>query len=120
MRKAGLPLQRLLTVEHLTAVAGYFKLLDVSSLYAAVGEGTVGAQAAVNRLISVEGGEEAAADEASEDRVITGRRRRGPAGNEAGIQVLGATDLGSSWRSAVRRCRAMPSSASSPVVPGCR
>ena len=26
MRKAGLPLQRLLTLEHLTAVAGYFKL----------------------------------------------------------------------------------------------
>ena len=42
MRKAGLPLQRLLTLEHLTAVAGYFKLADVSSLYAAVGEGHVG------------------------------------------------------------------------------
>ena len=43
MRKAGLPLQRLLTLEHLTAVASYFKLPDVSALYAAVGEGTVGA-----------------------------------------------------------------------------
>ena len=42
MRKAGLPLQRLLTLEHLTAVAGYFKLADVSSLYAAVREGHVG------------------------------------------------------------------------------
>ena len=31
MRKAGLPLQRLLTLEHLTAVAGYFKLADVSA-----------------------------------------------------------------------------------------
>ncbi|MDN5770406.1 MAG: bifunctional (p)ppGpp synthetase/guanosine-3',5'-bis(diphosphate) 3'-pyrophosphohydrolase, partial [Microlunatus sp.] len=45
MRKAGLPLQRLLTLEHLTAVAGYFKLSDVSALYAAVGERTVGSQA---------------------------------------------------------------------------
>ena len=76
MRKAGLPLQRLLTLEHLTAVAGFFKLPDVSALYAAVGENTVGAQAVVNRLISVEGGEEAAADETSEDRVVTGRRAR--------------------------------------------
>ena len=76
MRKAGLPLQRLLTLEHLTAVAGYFKLADVSALYAAVGEGTVGAQAVVNRLISVEGGEDATADEINEDRVVTGRRRR--------------------------------------------
>ena len=58
MRKAGLPLQRLLTLEHLTAVAGFFKLADVSALYAAVGEGTVGAQAVVNRLITVEGGDE--------------------------------------------------------------
>ncbi|HWJ52205.1 MAG TPA: bifunctional (p)ppGpp synthetase/guanosine-3',5'-bis(diphosphate) 3'-pyrophosphohydrolase, partial [Propionibacteriaceae bacterium] len=63
MRKAGLPLQRLLTLEHLTAVAGFFKLPDVSALYAAVGEKTVSAQAVVNRLITVEGGEEIVADE---------------------------------------------------------
>src|SRR3712207_9417965 len=41
LRKAGLPLQRLLTLEHLTAVATHFKLADVSVLYAAIGEGTV-------------------------------------------------------------------------------
>jgi GTP diphosphokinase / guanosine-3',5'-bis(diphosphate) 3'-diphosphatase len=93
MRKAGLPLQRLLTLEHLTAVAGYFKLPDVSALYAAVGEGTVGAQAVVNRLINVEGGDDAAADETSEDRVVTGRRRSPSAGTESGIQVTGASDL---------------------------
>ena len=38
MRKAGLPLQRLLTLQHLTAVAEDFKQSDVSALYAAVGE----------------------------------------------------------------------------------
>jgi len=75
LRKGGLPLQRLLTLEHLTAVAGFFKLSDVSALYAAVGEGTVGPQAVVNRLIIVEGGDEIVADETSEDRVVTGRRR---------------------------------------------
>ena len=96
MRKGGLPLQRLLTLEHLTAVAGYFKLSDVTALYAAVGEGTVGAQAVVNRLITVEGGEEMVADETGEDRVLTGRRRRSSSTGgraESGIRVIGASDL---------------------------
>ena len=94
LRKAGLPLQRLLTLEHLTAVAGFFKLTDVSALYAAVGEGTVGAQAVVNRLIAVEGGDEMVADETSEDRVVTGHRRRSSGGvGDCGIRVIGASDL---------------------------
>jgi len=92
LRKAGLPLQRLLTLEHLTAVAGFFKLSDVSALYAAIGEGTVGAQAVVNRLIAVEGGDDAATDEVTEDQVVTRRRRPGAAGGEAGISVVGAGD----------------------------
>jgi guanosine-3',5'-bis(diphosphate) 3'-pyrophosphohydrolase len=94
LRKGGLPLQRLLTLEHLTAVAGFFKLTDVSALYAAVGEGTVGPQAVVNRLIMVEGGDETVADEINEDRVITGRRRRSSAGaSDCGIRVIGTSDL---------------------------
>ena len=93
MRKAGLPLQRLLTLEHLTAVADYFKLPDVSALYAAVGEGTVGPQAVINRLISVEGGEDATADEINEDQVVTGRRRRKSSASDSGIEVAGDTDL---------------------------
>jgi guanosine-3',5'-bis(diphosphate) 3'-pyrophosphohydrolase len=93
MRKAGLPLQRLLTLQHLTAVAGYFKLPDVSALYAAVGEGTVGPQAVINRLITAEGGEDATADEISEDQVVTGRRRRRSSASDSGIEVAGDTDL---------------------------
>jgi guanosine-3',5'-bis(diphosphate) 3'-pyrophosphohydrolase len=95
MRKAGLPLQRLLTLEHLTAVAGFFKLPDVSALYAAVGEKTVSAQAVVNRLITVEGGEEIVADETTEDRVVTGRQRKvgTAARTEPGVHVVGTSDL---------------------------
>jgi GTP diphosphokinase / guanosine-3',5'-bis(diphosphate) 3'-diphosphatase len=93
LRKGGLPLQRLLTLEHLTAVAGFFKLADVSALYAAVGEGTVGAQSVVNRLIAVEGGDETVAEEISEDRVVTGRRRRSSGAIDCGIRVIGASDL---------------------------
>jgi len=94
LRKGGLPLQRLLTLEHLTAVATYFKVSDVNALYAAIGEGNVGAQAVVNRLIVVEGGDDAVADETGEDRVVTGRRRRSAgSGTENGIRVVGASDL---------------------------
>ncbi len=107
LRKAGLPMQRLLTLEHLTAVAGYFKLAEVSSLYAAVGENTVSAQAVMTRLISVEGGEEATADETGEDRVVTGRRARtgGPTSGESGIRVVGATDL---WVKLAKCCTPVP------------
>jgi guanosine-3',5'-bis(diphosphate) 3'-pyrophosphohydrolase len=105
MRKAGLPLQRLLTLEHLTAVAGYFKMPDVSSLYAAVGEGMVGPQAVVSRLISIEGGEDAVADETSEDRVITGRQRSIGAGPDSGIHVLGTSDL---WVKLAKCCTPVP------------
>ena len=107
MRKAGLPLQRLLTLEHLTAVAGFFKLADVSALYAAVGEGTVGAQAVVNRLITVEGGDEMVADEINEDRVVTGRRKRIGSGGgiDSGIHVIGASDL---WVKLAKCCTPVP------------
>jgi guanosine-3',5'-bis(diphosphate) 3'-pyrophosphohydrolase len=95
MRKAGLPLQRLLTLQHLTAVAGFFKQPDVSALYAAVGEKRVGAQEVVLRLITVEGGDDMAADEASEDRIVTGSQRRlNPTlRTDSGVVVKGTTDL---------------------------
>ncbi len=107
IRKGGHPLQRLLTLEHLTAVAGFFKLPDVSSLYAAVGENTVGAQAVVNRLITVEGGEDLVADEINEDRVFTGRARRSGSsgGAESGIRVVGASDL---WVKLAKCCTPVP------------
>ncbi|OYN99108.1 GTP pyrophosphokinase [Propionibacteriaceae bacterium ES.041] len=106
LRKAGLPMQRFLTVEHLTAVADHFKLADVSGLYAAIGEGHVSAQAVVHRLISIEGGQESAADEAAEDQPLAGRRRRtvstvsGP-----GVAVAGDTDM---WVKLAKCCTPVP------------
>ncbi|MGI3782559.1 MAG: RelA/SpoT family protein [Janthinobacterium lividum] len=94
LRKAGFPLQRLLTLENLTAISTHFKLADVNALYAGIGEGTVGAQAVVNQLTVASGGEDAVADELGEDRVVTGRRsRRAGSGTTTGIMVKGADDL---------------------------
>ena len=105
MRKGGLPLQRLLTLEHLTAVAGYFKLPDVSGLYAAVGEGNVGAQAVINRLISVEGGEDA---DRRRDQRGPGRHRSAASqerAGDSGIEVVGASDL---WVKLAKCCTPVP------------
>ncbi len=123
MRKGGLPLQRLLTLEHLTAVAGYFKLPDVTALYAAVGEGTVGAQAVVNRLITSR-----AARRWSPTRPAKTGSSPG-VGGAAAVPAAGPSPASassapvicwSSWPSAVRRCRATRSWVSSPRAPGSR
>lgn len=103
MRKAGLPLQRFLTLEHLTAVANYFRAADVTALYAAIGEGSVSAQAAVARLIAIEGGTEAAVEEASEGRPLN--RHRVPSSNGSGVTVAGDGDL---WVKLARCCTPVP------------
>ena len=86
MRKEGLPLKRVLTHETLSTVAAELRLADVSALYAAVGEGNLGAQAVVRRVIDLHGGDEGAAEDLAEGVTITTepldeaadrRRRRG-------------------------------------------
>lgn len=89
LRKSGLPMQRLLTLEHLTSVAQYFNLKDVPALYAAVGEGAVSAQAAVQRLIQLEGGQEEAAEETYEDTPVITRLHRPSSHSDTGIEVDG-------------------------------
>ncbi|MGH3496927.1 MAG: RelA/SpoT family protein [Nocardioidaceae bacterium] len=95
MRKEGLPLKRLLSRDTLQAVAEGLHLLDVSALYAAVGEGNVGAQNVVHRIIELHGGEEGSAEDLAEAVIITpeaDRRRRTPRG-DAGVIVRGTTDV---------------------------
>ncbi|MGH3425227.1 MAG: ACT domain-containing protein, partial [Nocardioidaceae bacterium] len=66
MRKEGLPLQRLLKHESLLTVAKDLHLADVSALYAAVGEGNVGAQNVVERVLAQLGGAEGATEDLAE------------------------------------------------------
>ncbi|SJN32305.1 RelA/SpoT family protein [Luteococcus japonicus] len=94
MRKSGLPLQRILTAEHLTSVSDGMKLGDIPSLYAAIGEGSVSAQAVMHRLISLAGGAEAAAEESLEEAPVGGRRRRRSSSrSETGVVVAGDSSL---------------------------
>ena len=63
MRKQNLPIQRILTGDSLVTLAHEMRYPDISSLYAAIGEGHVTAQSVVQKLVQALGGQ----DEATED-----------------------------------------------------
>ncbi|WP_395653939.1 RelA/SpoT family protein [Phycicoccus elongatus] len=93
MRKKGVPLQRLASVESLTGVAEELHLLDIDGLYAAIGEGHVSAQHVVSRLLAAMGGEEGGVEDLAETTVTTpGRPRRSRSG-DPGVVVKGMSDV---------------------------
>ena len=107
MRRAGLPLQRILTVENMTGLTEHFRLPDASALYAAIGEGSVSAQAVVQRLIAAGGGAEEVADLGVEDIPVVGTRRRASrhSSNEAGVVVQGDPSV---WVKLAKCCMPVP------------
>ncbi|WP_370288046.1 bifunctional (p)ppGpp synthetase/guanosine-3',5'-bis(diphosphate) 3'-pyrophosphohydrolase [Nocardioides sp.] len=108
MRKEGLPLKRLLSHDSLTIVATAFRLADVSALYAAVGEGNLGAQSVVRKVIELHGGDQGAQEDLAEAVTITGRPRRGgrpTPGGDAGVVVTGAPDV---WVKLAKCCTPVP------------
>ncbi|MGI5951210.1 MAG: RelA/SpoT family protein [Brooklawnia sp.] len=105
LRKSGLPLQRLLTVEHLTAVADSYRLPDVNALYAAIGEGNVGAQGVVHRLVETEGGLEATVTETMEEKRPIAPRHKSTTKTDVGIIVEGDSDM---WVKLAKCCTPLP------------
>jgi GTP pyrophosphokinase len=93
MRKEGVSLKRVMTHESLTQVAHEMRLADVSALYAAVGEGNLGAQTVVRKVIEVYGGEEGAAEDLAEAVTITRPRRPKTTTGDSGVIVMGASDV---------------------------
>ena len=104
LRKSGLPIQRLLTVQFLTSIADSFRLPDINSLYAAIGEGHIGASAVVNRLVEAAGGIEEAVEEGLEDKAPVTRRRTKKT-PDAGVMVEGSSDM---WVKLAKCCTPMP------------
>lgn len=106
LRKSGMPLQRLLTIEHLTAVADTYRLSDVNALYAAIGEGNIGAQAVVQRLVETEGGLEATVSETLEEKQpVPSPARRSRGKDDVGIVVQGDPDM---WVKLAKCCTPLP------------
>lgn len=105
MRKEGMPLKRVLTHDTLNTVATEMRLADVSALYAAVGEGNVGAQTVVRRVLDLHGGEEGATEDLAEGVQITTGRSRRPSGGDAGVIVKGISDV---WVKLAKCCTPVP------------
>jgi guanosine-3',5'-bis(diphosphate) 3'-pyrophosphohydrolase len=107
MRKEGQPLKRVLTHDSLSTVAAEMRLADVSALYAAVGEGNVGAQTVVRRVIDLYGGEEGAAEDLAEGVTLTSERARAKqlVGGDAGVIVRGISDV---WVKLAKCCTPVP------------
>ncbi|HRW18965.1 MAG TPA: TGS domain-containing protein, partial [Dermatophilaceae bacterium] len=92
LRKQGLPLQRLMSVETLTGIASDLRYESIDSLYAAVGDSHVSAQSIVARLVQTLGGEEGTSEDLAEATVPTRDRQR-PRNADPGVVVVGLDDL---------------------------
>ena len=104
MRKQGLPLQRLMTAETLTGIAGELRYPDIDGLYAAVGEGHISATHVVNRLVASFGGEEGASEDLAEATVPAQNRSRRISG-DPGVVVVGTADV---WVKLAKCCTPVP------------
>jgi GTP pyrophosphokinase len=107
MRKQGLPLQRILTGDSLVTLAHEMRYPDISSLYAAIGEGHVSAQTIVQKLVQALGGEEGATEDIAETTTpspSSGRRSRRSAA-DPGVVVKGVADV---WVKLSRCCTPVP------------
>ena len=107
-RKEGLPLQRLLRGDALAHLATSLGHADVEALYAAMGEGHVGATTVVRKLVESLGGLDGATEDLAEGET-TGRpaSRAVPAGDGAhpGVVVAGTDDV---WVRLARCCHPVP------------
>ena len=104
MRKQGLPLQRLMTHDSLTNLASELHYPDISSLYAAAGDGHVSAQHVVSRLLAHLGGQEGATDDLAEATTPSSGLPR-PRNGDPGVMVVGADDV---WVKLARCCTPVP------------
>ncbi|MFF1450812.1 RelA/SpoT family protein [Streptomyces sp. NPDC058274] len=106
MRKQNLPIQRILTGDSLVTLAHEMRYPDISSLYAAIGEGHVAAQSVVQKLVQALGGEEAASEEIDESvPPAHGRGRKRRSNADPGVVVKGVDDV---WVKLARCCTPVP------------
>ena len=108
IRKQGLPLQRLMTADTLREIARDLHYLDVSGLYAAVGEGRISAQSVVAKLVRAVGGMATAQEDLAEATPIPARIGRAPrqrSATDSGVEVEGADDV---WVRLSKCCTPVP------------
>ncbi|MFI7009689.1 RelA/SpoT family protein [Streptomyces sp. NPDC050145] len=105
MRKQNLPIQRILTGDSLVTLAHEMRYPDISSLYAAIGEGHVTAQSVVQKLVQALGGEEAANEDIAESAPPSRGRSKRRSNADPGVVVKGVDDV---WVKLARCCTPVP------------
>ncbi|MCX4694379.1 bifunctional (p)ppGpp synthetase/guanosine-3',5'-bis(diphosphate) 3'-pyrophosphohydrolase [Streptomyces sp. NBC_01408] len=105
MRKQNLPIQRILTGDSLVTLAHEMRYPDISSLYAAIGEGHVAAQGVVQKLVAALGGEEAANEDIEESIPPAHGRSKRRKNADPGVVVKGVDDV---WVKLARCCTPVP------------
>ncbi|MEU8522038.1 bifunctional (p)ppGpp synthetase/guanosine-3',5'-bis(diphosphate) 3'-pyrophosphohydrolase [Streptomyces sp. NBC_01216] len=105
MRKQNLPIQRILTGDSLVTLAHEMRYSDISSLYAAIGEGHVTAQSIVQKLVQALGGEEAANEDIAESAPPSRGRTKRRSSADPGVVVKGVEDV---WVKLARCCTPVP------------
>ncbi|MET9438277.1 bifunctional (p)ppGpp synthetase/guanosine-3',5'-bis(diphosphate) 3'-pyrophosphohydrolase [Streptomyces sp. NPDC006551] len=105
MRKQNLPIQRILTGDSLVTLAHEMRYSDISSLYAAIGEGHVTAQSIVQKLVQALGGEEAANEDLVETAPPSRGRSKRRSSADPGVVVKGVEDV---WVKLARCCTPVP------------
>ncbi len=93
VRRGGLPLQRLMSADSMTALARELRYHDVSALYTAVGEGHISARHVVQRLIAQLGGADDAEDEIAERSTPSNIPVRQRNNEDVGVAVPGAPGI---------------------------
>ena len=105
IRRLGLPVQRLVTADSLASVARELHYVDVTALYAAVGERQVSAHHLVQRLVALIGGVEQAQDEVAERAPPSTLQQRRRSTGDSGVVVKDAGDV---WSKLARCCTPVP------------
>jgi guanosine-3',5'-bis(diphosphate) 3'-pyrophosphohydrolase len=96
MRKASLPIQRLLGGDQLLTLAHDMHYADISALYAAIGENHVSAQSVVKKLVTQLGGAEGSVEDIAEATVPSPGEAPAlgsPRAADNGVRVKGVTDV---------------------------
>lgn len=90
VRRSGLPLQRLMSVDAMSALAHELHYADISALYAAVGENQVSAHHVVQRLMAQLGGVGDVENELAERSTPSTLPARQRTIGDAGVEIPGA------------------------------
>ena len=103
LRRRSLPIQRLLNTPELLSIAAYYRMADVSALYAAIGESHIDAGSVVDRLVAGRGGSAGAVEDTEEETPPPSVRSRST--GDPGVVVA---DLDDVWIKLSKCCTPVP------------